>query len=193
MRRTVLSFFMFFTVAGMLIVNTSQAAAREGIEDALKARYRLSRVEIQDWRTEGRVRDLGGVLTLQTDGVPANKFWVVTPPRDKIGHRRIHMFRYAAVEIAPDGRLKPAPADFTLPKGTRLVVLDVKVRDDRVHISTHTLEPVRLPDGDTAYGCTEFVFPFDPGALARGDLSAIQGRIEQWLPLAPKPQSAASR
>jgi hypothetical protein len=91
---------------------------------------------------------------------------------------------YARVEIAEDGRLTAAPADLTLGRGTRLVVLDLKVKTDGVHLFTHTLEPVRLPDGKAVYGCTEIVFVSNTGALDRDDPVTIQGWIERWLPLA---------
>jgi hypothetical protein len=95
-----------------------------------------------------------------------------------------HVGDYARVEIAEDGRLTAAPADLTLGRGTRLVVLDLKVKTDGVHLFTHTLEPVRLPDGKAVYGCTEIVFVSNTGALDRDDPVTIQGRIERWLPLA---------
>ena len=185
MRRPVLSLFTFFTLAGMLVANSSQGAAGDRVEYALKAYYRYSHVEIQNPRTEGHVRDLGAVLTLQDVGVPANKFYVIEPQpaAAKPFGRRIHKFNYAPVEIGEDGRLTPARADFTLPQGTRLVVLDLKVEADRVRLSTHTLEPVRVAGGEAAYGCTEFAFRLDPTLLERGDLAAIQRRIDQWLSL----------
>jgi hypothetical protein len=50
---------------------------------------------------------------------------------------------------------------------------------------THTLAPVRLSDGRTGYGCTELVFRFEEGALARADLAPVERRIEQVVALAP--------
>ncbi len=197
MRRTLAALSMLLSLVGMLVINSGLAAGRDKVEDALETRYRHSHVEIQDPRTEGRVRELGAVLTLQAEGVPANKFWVVQPQpaAAKSGGRRLHKFDYAQTEITEDGRLIPNHVNrwshFTLPKGTPLVVLDLRVENDRVRLFTHTLVPVRVTDGEAAYGCTEFVSRFDPGVLQRGDLAAIQGRIEQWLPLSEaKPKAA---
>ena len=64
-----------------------------------------------------------------------------------------------------------------------MVVLNLKTDRDRVRLFTHTLDPVRLPDGTTAYGCTEFVFTFDPTTLSRPDIATITARIEQSLAL----------
>ena len=49
-----------------------------------------------------------------------------------------------------------------------MVALDLKVGADEVRLFTHTLEPVRLADGKAVYGCTEFVFRFEPGT--RGEI-----------------------
>lgn len=46
--RLVLSFSLGVLVAGMLGASPSQAGGRGAIQDALKARYRVSTVEIQD-------------------------------------------------------------------------------------------------------------------------------------------------
>jgi hypothetical protein len=176
--------FMALMVVGTLMLSVSSAAGRNGLQSALKEHYRPSRVEIQDWRTAGRVREVGSVLTLQADGVTAHKFWVSQPPSTK--YRRLHTFDYARSEISEEDRLLPARSGwtlFTLPKGTRLVVLDLNVEDDRVHLFTHTLEPVRLAKDDAVYGCPELVFRFAPGILQRSDLATIERRIEQWLPL----------
>jgi hypothetical protein len=75
-------------------------------------------------------------------------------------------------------------------KGTRLVVLDLEITADQVHLFTHTLEPIWQTDGRASYGCTEFIFLFSADELERADLSAIQRRIEQYLPSASASQSA---
>jgi hypothetical protein len=54
-----------------------------------------------------------------------------------------------------------------------------------VRLFTHTLDPVRLADGPTTHGCTEFVFTLDPTTAERGDVERIAARIDQWLPIAP--------
>ncbi len=94
------------------------------------------------------------------------------------------MHDYARVTVGEEGRILAEPASLTLGKGTRLVVLDLKVDRDRVHMFTHTLDPVRLPDGRTAHGCTEFIFAFDASTLARADIATVSARIDQWLSIA---------
>jgi hypothetical protein len=174
---------------GMVWVSPSQATVPDAVRKALQERFRLSRLAVEG--EEGRVLNPGTILVLQADGVPAKKLRVVRRLQLSVfekGFRpqwtRFHVPEYAPVTIAADGRLTAASADFTLPKGTRLVVLDLKVKADRVHLLTHTLEPVRLADEKAVYGCTEFIFPFDAGVLARGDPFAIQDRIERWLAVA---------
>jgi hypothetical protein len=88
---------------------------------------------------------------------------------------------YVRVTVAQDGTLAPGRGDFTLPRGTRLSVLDLKVKENQVHVFTHTLEPVRLADGKTAYGCTEFVFPLDAGVRSRGDVAAVSSDVDRVL------------
>ena len=46
------------------------------------------------------------------------------------------------------------------------------------------LDPVRLADGTTTHGCTEFVFALDPGTDP-GNVQAVSARIDQWLAIAP--------
>ncbi|MGH8071407.1 MAG: hypothetical protein ACRERE_40505 [Candidatus Entotheonellia bacterium] len=182
MRRMMLALLMGLMAAGIVWVNPAHATVPDAVRKALQERFRLSRVAEHGEVVEGRVFNPGTILILQADRIPAKQFRVF---RDMSKSPRLHHLRdYAPVTIAADGRLTAAPADFTLNKGTRLVVLDLNVKADRVHLFTHTLEPVRLADGKAGYGCTEFIFPFDPGALEQGDPFAIQDRIEQWLAVA---------
>jgi hypothetical protein len=69
---------------------------------------------------------------------------------------------------------------------------DLTVEGDRVRLFTHTLEPVRLPNGEAHYGCAELAFRFDPGVLERGDLATIQRHIDQWVPLTEAKPRATS-
>lgn len=181
MRRMMSALLICLIAAGIVWVNPTQAAVPDAVRQAVQERFRLSRVAVDSALVEGRVFNPGTIFILQADGIPAKRFRVVQP-LPKLP--RFHVRDYAPVTIAADGRLTAAPADFTLPKGTRLVVLDLKVTADRVHLLTHTLEPVRLTDGKAVYGCTEFIFPVDPGASEQGGPFAIQDRIEQWLAVA---------
>lgn len=168
----IVSFFAFFSLVGMAGVLAGCASTRDSVRDALVERYRLSRIEI-----DGHIARPGVVLILRTGGVSANKLRVRQAPKSL----PVQVHDYAQVEVASDGRLTATPGALTLDTATRLVVLDLKVEQDRVRLFTHTFVRVRLPDGQAAYGCTEFVFGADPDLLARGDIGALQERIEHWL------------
>ena len=188
MRRIMLWLLMCLMAVGSIGVFPLHAAVPDAVRTALDERFRLSRVAVESELMEGRIFNPGTILVLQADGVPAKRFRVVQHVNylDKVPTRtRFHVRDYAPVSVAADGRLTAGPGDFALVRGTRLVVLDLQVKADRVHLFTHTLEPVRLADGKAVYGCTEFVFPFQANVLAQSDPTAILGRIERWLPLAP--------
>ena len=171
-------------VSTALGVSVGIGHASSSLRDTLGERFTLSRIEVQNPSYEGHVLKRGTVLVLQSDGIPANQVRFVQPytfsPRDPKAPRT-HVGDYARVEVGQDGQLIAAPGELSLAKGTRLVVLDLKVEADRVRLFTHTLEPVRLPGGTVAHGCTEFVFVFDPAALDRADAGAVAGRIDRWL------------
>jgi hypothetical protein len=135
-------------------------------------------MEMSSRALEGHLSKRGSVLLLQAGGAPAQALRFV---QLNTKSPRFHVHDYARATVAQDGALTSGKGDFTLPKGTRLAVLDVKVDRDQVHIFTHTLEPVRLGDRKTAYGCTEFVFPLDPGARNRSDVAAVSSEIDRVL------------
>lgn len=180
MRRTVscliVSLSVLVGVATVLL--PSHASTLDSTRNALRERYALSRIDIQNPRTEGYIASRGVVLLLQADGVAAKKLRVI---QANTKSPRFHVRDYAAVDIAPDGRLAGTLGDFMLPKGSRLVVLDLKVEKDRVRLFTHTLARIPLADGQAGYGCTEFVFRADPGLLANGDIGALQKQIDRVL------------
>jgi len=157
-------------------VTSGQAASP--IREILVDRFQLSSIEAHSPVREGQVTGKRTVLLLGADGIPAKKLRFV---QANTKSQRFHVSDYARVEIGRDGHLTAGPGDMVLPSGTRLVVLDLEVGVDRVRVLTHTLEPVRLPDGRQAHGCTEFVFVFDPGTLQRADTETVTSRIDQWL------------
>jgi hypothetical protein len=175
-RRMLLVVLAVSTALGVL-VNTGHATP-SSLRDTLADRFGLSRIEVQNPSGAGHVIRQGTVLQLQADGIPAIKLRFT---QINTKSPRFHSPDYARVEVGQDGRLAANPGELSLPKGTRMVVLGLKVGADRVRLLTHTLEPVRLPDGTTGYGCTEFVFVFDPGTLDRADVAAVASRIDQWL------------
>jgi hypothetical protein len=166
MRRIMLWLLMCLVAAGIVGVYSLHATVPDSVRKALKERFRLSRVAVESELVEGRVFNPSMILILQAEGVPTKKLRVVQHlPK----WPRFHVRDYAPVIIDADGRLTADPGDFTLVRGTRLVVLDLKIKADRIHLFTHTLHPVRLADGKAVYGCTEFIFPFEAGARERGD------------------------
>lgn len=196
MRRIMLWLLMCLVAAGIVGVYPLHATVPDSVRKALKERFRLSRVAVESELIEGRVFNPGTILILQADGVPAKRFRVVQHLQLFVFEKslqpkwtRVHVRDYAPVIIDADGRLTAGPGDFTLARGTRLVVFDLKIKADRIRLFTHTLDPVRLADGKAVYGCTEFIFPFDVRALERDDPAAILGRIERWLPQASASQS----
>ncbi len=178
MRRTVSCLRVLLSVlVGVATVLPSHASTLDSARDALGERYGLSRIDIQNPRTEGYTASRGVVLLLRAEGVPAKKLRAV---QTNTKSPRFHVRDYAPVEVAPDGRLAGTQGDFMLPKGTRLVVLDLKAEKDRVRLFTHTLARIPLA-GQVGYGCTEFVFLADPELLARADIGALQKQIERVL------------
>ena len=132
-------------------------------------------------RSKGYVFKPGAVVVLQAESAPAKKLRVI---QANTKSPRFHVPDYAEVTVGRDGSLTAGSGDFTLSKGTRLVVLDLKVEKDRVHVFTHTLATVPLPGGKTAYGCTEFVFPLDAAVRDRGDVATVTAQIDRVLSLA---------
>lgn len=156
-----------------------------GLRRALEERYRRSGIEIESSQRQGAVARRGVVLSVQRDGVPANPLRVIRPilwsPREPAAVWPRHLRNYARLEVPKDGAPIAEPASFTLPRGTRVVVLEMKVGRDKVHLFTHTLAPVASPDGGAKYGCTEFVFTIDPEAIQRADVATVDRAIERWL------------
>ena len=178
MNRMVLALLIVLWMVAAPLAVSVHASMSDSVRGSLKERFRISRMEIQNEPVQGRVLNPAAILVLQADGVSAKKFRTV---QANTKSPRFHVRDYAQAEVAPDGRLTAAPGDFGLAKGSQLVVLDLKIGSDEVRLFTHTLEPVRLADGKAAYGCTEFVFRFEPGVLDRGDVVAVERRIGEFL------------
>ena len=179
MQRTVTALLSVWATIAM--ASSAVTPARAGsVGDLLKERYQLSQIDMQNQAIEGRVSCPGSVFTLRADQVPANRLRTV---QINTKSPRFHVRDYARVDVAPDGTLSGKPGDFSLSRGTRLVVLDVEVESDRIRVFAHTLSPAQVLAGKAAYGCTEFVFHVDPAVIARGDVAEIERRIEQVIPV----------
>jgi hypothetical protein len=168
--------FVLWLFAGIVAVLSGCASPLNSARETLKERYRLSSIYVQMPRSEGHIAVRGTFLAVPVEGVPAKKLRVVQGNKSP----RAHFGDYALIEIAPDGRLTATAAEFMLPKGTPLVVLDLKV-EKGVRLFTHTLVRVLLADGQAVYGCTEFVFRADPDLLAHGDVGVLQDQIDHVL------------
>lgn len=150
----------------------------------LEERYQASWIEVQNQATKGEVlkRRMGVVLAVQAD-VPARKFRVL---QAALKGPRVHARDYARVDIDGDRLSTGVPGELTIPRGTDLVVLDLAVKDDGLHLFLHTAKPLRAAEeprvyGERVFGCTEIVFHVDPLVLERTDVAAVQRLIERWL------------
>jgi len=180
MLKRLMSFVMAFGLSVWLLPGLAYSGDDDAIRRGLQEHLRPSHMEAANPALEGYVFKPGAVLVLQAERASAKKLRVIqantkSPP--------FHVRDYAEVTVGPDGSIKAGPGDFTLPKGTRLSVLELTVEKDRVRVFTHTLAPVPLPDGKTAYGCTEFVFPLDATARGRGDVATVTAQINRVLSL----------
>ena len=79
-----------------------------------------------------------------------------------------------AVLVGAGPAVTRVPGESRLSTGMEIVVLDVKVRRNGVHLFTHTSEPI-MSGGAAAYGCTDF----DGDELR--DVERIQQEIGRWL------------
>lgn len=164
-------------IAGVPPVSGVEAA--ESLQDALYRRYQPSRIEIADPTGRGTVSRRGKVLVLLADGVPAKPFRVVqATPKSPL----LHVMDFARIEMSPDASSRAEAGPLRLDKGTRLVVLDVALEGNRVHLLTHTADPLPGPPrAEPMYGCTEFVFDLESKIVRAGNADLVVERIERWL------------
>ena len=181
MLKRVRSFLMVFSLGVWLFPGFAYSGDGDAILRGLQERLRPSHMEVANPALEGYVFKPGAVVVLQAESAPAKKLRVI---QANTKSPRFHVPDYAEVTVGRDGSLTAGSGDFPLVKGTRLVVLDLKVEQDRVRVFTHTLAAVPLPGGKTAYGCTEFVFPLDAAVRDRGDVATVTAQIDRVLSLA---------
>ena len=151
------------------------------VRGALAQRFAISTMDVRDPADVGFVVKPGTILAVQADGIPAK---AVRGIQANTKSPRFHVADYARVDVTADGQLRAEPAEMTLPRGTRLAVLKLKVEGDRVRVFTHSVDPIGRPAGKAIRGCTEFVFRFDPADIETARLSTIEDRIARWLPMA---------
>ena len=187
MRRRSACIALLIALAAMASI--PRASTDETLETQLYRRFQPSRIEIRDPSHRGMIVRQGKLLTLVSDAVPAKPFSVTqatpaTPSR--------HVMDFAHVDVKADGSVRAEPGPLVIPRGSRVVVLDVKVAGDRVHLLTHTAEPLPTPwQGQPAYGCTEFTFQVPATVLAKGDAEPLLQLIERWLEWTPEERLCA--
>jgi hypothetical protein len=92
---------------------------------------------------------------------------------------------FALVEVMADGTVAAEWGPLTLNAGTRLVVLELRLEGDRVHLLTHTADPLPDTGAGPVYGCTEFVFRVEARELSAGTVEPLAERIERSLTWTP--------
>jgi len=169
---------VLLVVSATLVAVTGHAAPQWLVEE-LRDRYRRSYIE-KSAPEAGKAFGIGAVLVVAADEIRANPLRISQlDPKSP----RFHLGDFAPLEIGESGQLTASSGSMSLAKGTRVVVIDLKIDADRVRLFTHTVEPVGTPSGVSLYGCTEFVFRFAPSVLDRGDIREIEQRIDEWIPL----------
>lgn len=170
------------TIATCLIAASigggAEANERANLNAALRQIYTSSTIEVQSSTVEGRIARQGVLLRLEAEGISAKPFRVA---QANTKSPRFHVEDYALVKIAQDRLVTIEPGDLSLPRGTKLVVLDVKADRGKVRLRTHTSQPVRRADGAAAYGCTEFILALDRAPAGAADTDRAQRSIERWL------------
>jgi len=163
-------------VVGVLLAGIAGAA--NDIVRVLKQRYQVSTIEVQNAGAAGVVSRPGTRFRLQADGVSAKPFRVA---QLNTKSPRFHVHDFAEVQIVSDRAVDIEPGTLNLPKGTELVLLDLTVHGDQVRLFTHTAQQLAGLGGRPTYGCTEFVFRFEPGSVRAGDAALVESVIERWL------------
>src|SRR5260370_800368 len=126
-------------------------------------RFRLSRIEAE-YLLDAAVTRSGASVPLLAS-VPTKPFRLV--PVGASHPTLEHVMDFARVDVAADGAVRTESTLLGAPAGTEMVILDVKVGPDTVHLFAHTARPLPVSvEGDAVYDCTAFVFPSDPTTLA---------------------------
>jgi len=164
------------SVLGAWTSPMSGADARDSLQDALYRRFQPSRIEVANPARRGMVTRYGQLLVLSVEGVPAKPFHVMQAnPKAPVSH----VMDFARIEVKADASIQAESGPLKLAKGTSLVVLEVALKDNRVHLLTHTASPV--PGDGPVYGCTEFVFDVELKVIRGGRADVVFARIERWL------------
>ncbi|PYM83589.1 MAG: hypothetical protein DME09_10500 [Candidatus Rokuibacteriota bacterium] len=144
---------------------------------AVVQRFRLSQIESEHLEHAGAVTRRGASVTLVASA-PTKPFRLVPVAGSHPTLQQVMDF--AGVDIAADGAVQTESTLLRAPAGTEMVILDVRVGPDVVHLFAHTAAPLPVSlEGDAIYGCTEFVFHFDPTTLASPE--SLTDRIGEWL------------
>jgi len=181
----------FTSLVWLTLLASSTARGSSLLPDSAAKEFqrKLARSEIhlnESWQN-GKVRQVGAVLVLLEDGVPAKAFHTLA--QQKPYPRVWHLDDYARLEIvngkASSAEPSPSKAFTHLSRGELLVVLNHKFKGDAIELWTHTLNPVEPAAGDgkqsRQHASTKLVFRFPPEVLASGDVAAILAEMKQWF------------
>jgi len=143
----------------------------------LVQRFRLSQIETDHLEHAGTVTRRGASVLLVAS-VPTKPFRLVPVAGSYLTLQ--HVMDFARVDIAADGAAQTESTLVRAPAGTEMVILDVRVGPDTVHLFAHTAAPLPVSlEDDAIYSGTEFVFHFDPTTLASPE--SLIDRIGEWL------------
>lgn len=149
----------------------------------LKQKLIASQINLTDtWRL-GKAQELGTILVLLQDQVPAREFHTLA--QQKPYPRVWHLDDYARVEIV-QGQTSTARerGTLSLQRGELLLVVDHKFKDNTIELWTHSLNPVSFEDDPKRapkHASTKFVFHFPPEVLQSGNIGPIEADISRWF------------
>lgn len=149
----------------------------------LKQRLIASQINLTDTWQLGKARELGTILVLLQDQVPAREFHTLA--QQKPYPRVWHLDNYARIEIV-GGQTSSAGerAPLSLKRGELLLVVDHKFKDNSIELWTHSMNPVSFEDDPKRapkFASTKFVFHFPPEVLQSGNIGPIEADISRWF------------
>lgn len=166
-----------FRGVAMAAIAAPTGAVAGDLAREVARRFQPSQIEMERTGRLGAVTRQGALLTLIA-AMPAKPFLVIEV--EGVPKALQHVMDFARVDVSADGTIQAESSLYTVPAGTEMVILDVMVSDAAVHLLAHTAEPLPVrAGGESVYGCTEFVFHFDPSALPSPD--PLFDRIGEWL------------
>ena len=84
-------------------------------------------------------------------------------PQSRIPNPARQLRNYARVEIDPNGARTEEAGAFHLPRGTRVVVLELRIEADCVRVFTHTAEPLAAGAAEVRTAAPSLCFGWSQG------------------------------